>query len=91
MSLKRDIFCFDFRSNFLGSLSFLINIGKEMSVPGFRKNVLVFFFSFMFLICSSFQFGITTLVNSTNIQILHEFTEVSMPHAHGVFSCVSLL
>ena len=36
-SLKRDICCFDFRSNFLVSISFLINIGKEMSLPGFRK------------------------------------------------------
>ena len=27
---------FDFRSNFLVSISFLINIGKEMSLPGFR-------------------------------------------------------
>ena len=33
---KRDICCFDFRSNFLVSISFLINIGKEMSLPGFR-------------------------------------------------------
>ena len=29
-------FCFDFRSNFLVSISFLINIGKEMSLPGLR-------------------------------------------------------
>ena len=36
MSFKRDICCFDFRSNFLYSISFLINIGKEMSLPGFR-------------------------------------------------------
>ena len=28
--------CFDFRSNYLVSISFLINIGKEMSLPGFR-------------------------------------------------------
>ena len=60
---KRDICCFDFRSNFLVlisillnirgfkrdiivlisfpilfvSTSFLVNIGKEMSLPGFRK------------------------------------------------------
>ena len=33
-----DIFCFDFRSNFLVSVSFLINIGKEMSLPGFRRK-----------------------------------------------------
>ena len=38
-SFKRDICCFDFRSNFLVSISFLINIGKEMSLPGFRKGV----------------------------------------------------
>ena len=38
MSIKRDIFCFDFRSNFLVSISFLINIGKEISLPGFRIN-----------------------------------------------------
>ena len=37
--IKRDIFCFDFRSNFLVSISFLINIGKEMSLPGFRMFV----------------------------------------------------
>ena len=37
-SIKRDIFCFDFRSNFLVSASFLINIGKKMSLPGFRRN-----------------------------------------------------
>ena len=36
LAFKRDIFCFDFRSNFLVSISFLINIGKEMSLPGFR-------------------------------------------------------
>ena len=36
MSIKRDIFCFDFRSNFLVSISFLINMGKEMFLPGFR-------------------------------------------------------
>ena len=35
-SFNRDICCFDFRSNFLVSISFLINIGKEMSHPGFR-------------------------------------------------------
>ena len=38
MSFKRDICCFDFRSNFLVSISFLINIGKETSLPGFRKG-----------------------------------------------------
>ena len=38
MSFKRDICCFDFRSNFLVSISFLINVGKEMSLPGFRKG-----------------------------------------------------
>ena len=38
MSFKRDICCFDFHSNFLVSISFLINIGKEMSLPGFRKE-----------------------------------------------------
>ena len=38
-SFKRDICCFDFRSNFLVSISFLINIGKEMSLPGFRRNL----------------------------------------------------
>ena len=38
MSFKRDICCFDFGSNFLVSISFLINIGKEMSLPGFRKR-----------------------------------------------------
>ena len=43
-SFKRDICCFDFRSNFLVSISFLINIGKEMSLPGFR--------SFMTLLCN---------------------------------------
>ena len=32
------MFCFDFRSNFLVSISFLINIGKEMSLPGFRNK-----------------------------------------------------
>ena len=63
---KRDIFSFDFRSNFLAlisilpnigkemryniivlisfpvlfvSTSFLVNIGKEMSLPGFRKKL----------------------------------------------------
>ena len=30
---------FDFCSNFLVSISFLINIGKEMSLPGFRTHV----------------------------------------------------
>ena len=39
-SIKRDIFCFDFRSNFLVSISFLINVGKEMSLPGFRTIVI---------------------------------------------------
>ena len=38
MSFKRDICCFDFRSNFLVSISFLINVGKVMSLPGFRKG-----------------------------------------------------
>ena len=38
-SVKRDIFCFDFRSNFLVSISFLINIGKELSLPYFRGSV----------------------------------------------------
>ena len=38
MAFKRDICCFDFRSNFLVSISFLINVGKEMSLPGFRKG-----------------------------------------------------
>ena len=33
--------CFDFRSNFLVSISFLINIETEISLPGFRRNVLV--------------------------------------------------
>ena len=39
-SFKRDICCFDFRSNFLVSISFLINVGKEMSLPGFRSEQL---------------------------------------------------
>ena len=42
-SIERDIFCFDFRSNFLISISFQINIGKEMSLPGFRINVILLF------------------------------------------------
>ena len=37
MSFKRVICCFDFRSNFLASISFLINVGKEM-FPGFCKG-----------------------------------------------------
>ena len=36
-SFKRDICCFDIRSNFLISISFPINIGKEMSLPEFRS------------------------------------------------------
>ena len=32
------MFCFDFRSNFLVSISLLINIGEEMSLPGFRRS-----------------------------------------------------
>ena len=38
MSFKRAVCCFDFRSNFIVSVSFLINIGKGMSLPGFRKG-----------------------------------------------------
>ena len=38
-SIKRDLFCFDFRSNFLVSVSFLINIRKEMFLPGFHRDV----------------------------------------------------
>ena len=30
--------CFDFRSNFLVSISFLINIRKEMSLPWFHRK-----------------------------------------------------
>ena len=41
-SFKRDICCLDFRSNFLVSISFLINIGKEMSLPGFRIKLFHF-------------------------------------------------
>ena len=42
-SIKRDSFCFDFLSSILVSIffvstSFLVNIGKEMSLPGFRTN-----------------------------------------------------
>ena len=43
MSFKRDIFCFDFRSNVLVSFSFLINIGKEMSHPGYRNLQIILF------------------------------------------------
>ena len=43
-SFKRDICCFDFRSNFLVSISFLINIGKEISLPGFRTSAISIFF-----------------------------------------------
>ena len=39
-SFKRDICCFDLRSNFLVSVPFLINIGKEMSLSGFRICIL---------------------------------------------------
>ena len=41
-----------FRSNFLVSISFLINIGKEMSLPGFNRILVIslfFFFFFFFL------------------------------------------
>ena len=41
-SFNRDICCFDFRSNLLVSISFLINIGKEMSLPGFRTQAISF-------------------------------------------------
>ena len=37
MSFNRDICCFDVNSHFLVSFSFLINIGKEMSLPEFRN------------------------------------------------------
>ena len=30
------IFCFNFRSPFIVLISFLLNIGKEMSIPWFR-------------------------------------------------------
>ena len=40
-SFERDIFCFDFRSDFLVSISFLVNTGKEMFLPGFRSNMIV--------------------------------------------------
>ena len=44
MSFKRDFCCFDFRSNFLVSISFLINIGKEMSLQRFHKGDIGFAF-----------------------------------------------
>ena len=49
MSFKRDICCFDFRSNFLVSIFFLINIGKEVSLPGFRKYVFLSFLSNIYI------------------------------------------
>ena len=36
MSNKRDIFCFDFRSNFLVSFSFFDKYRKGNVLPGFR-------------------------------------------------------
>ena len=41
------LFFFNFRSNFLVSISFLINIGKEMSLPGFRRFDLIVLFQFV--------------------------------------------
>ena len=38
-SFKRDIYRFDFLSNFFVSISCLINIRKEMSLPGLRSNM----------------------------------------------------
>ena len=38
ISFKRDIFCFHFHFNFIVFISFLLNIGKEMSPPGFRTS-----------------------------------------------------
>ena len=35
MLIKRDIYCFDFLFDSFILLSFVINIGKEMSLPGF--------------------------------------------------------
>ena len=44
-----------FRSNFLVSISFLINIGKEMSLPAFCRilviSLLLLFFFFFFFVC----------------------------------------
>ena len=41
-----------FRSNFLVSISFLINIGKEMSLPGFNRILVIsLFFFFFFFFC----------------------------------------
>ena len=39
ISFKRHNFCFYFHSTFIVLISFLPNIGKEMSRPGFRKKL----------------------------------------------------
>ena len=59
MSFKRDICCFDIRSNFLVSISFLINVGKEMSLPGFPKGEIGIAFYGSDVYCGSAHTGLT--------------------------------
>ena len=54
------------------SISFLVNIGKEMSLPGFRTNGLFFYFLFFFsLSVADFEFSL--------------FMNMEMPTLVGVF------
>ena len=58
--LNETFFCFDFRSNFLVSISFLINIGKEMSLPGFRTKLCFVFVLWKKEIVFSIYFKVQT-------------------------------
>ena len=68
--LNEIFFCFDFCSNFLVSISFLINIGKEMSLPGFRT--LQINTSYPYLI-SKRQFALTRRIIQTFVWKLNCF------------------
>ena len=44
MSIKRDIFCFDFLSNILGSISFLLYILERKDKMSFKRHICCFNF-----------------------------------------------
>ena len=75
ISRLNEICCFDFRSNFLVSVSFLINIGKEMSLRGsVDKSLLCAFWLVCFV-------SVVVVIEIKVVKILYALAE-SEPKVH---------
>ena len=86
MSFKRDICCFDFRSNFLVSISFLINVGKEMSLPGFRKGDIGIAFLMLAAALSLSGFMAQLYIVAVHIQVWHRAIVDNIFKVNGYWS-----